>query len=52
MLKAWFAAVAVLAVTMALIAVSCGKTIDLGVDPDAAAAIDAAAAGADAGAGS
>jgi hypothetical protein len=45
MLKAWFAAVATLAVAMALIAVSCDTKVDLGVDPDSAAA-DAADAGA------
>jgi hypothetical protein len=46
MLKAWFAAAAVLALTMALIGLACDKQIDLGVAPDVP---DAGFADADAG---
>ena len=44
MLRAWFAAAAVLALTMSVIAVACDKQIDLGVAPnfaDAAPPLDA-----------
>jgi len=44
MLRAWFTAAAVLALTMALIGLACDKQIDLGVAPnfaDAAPPIDA-----------